>query len=73
MRSSERAQNFKTQANENFKARKYKEALAFYTQGIGESSDDIKVETHRTLLCNRAACHLELGTRRDILPTPEHS
>ena len=60
--STERGQNFKTQGNDNFKLRKYKEAIAFYTQGLGDLDSELKEETKRTLWCNRAACHLALGS-----------
>lgn len=61
-RETERAQNFKAQANDNFRAKKFKEALQFYTQGLGDLSPELHEETKRTLWCNRAACHLELGS-----------
>ena len=41
--------------------KKYKEAVNFYTQGLGDLDPVMLEETKRTLWCNRAACHLELG------------
>lgn len=57
----EQAQNFKEQGNDNFKSKKYKEAVTFYTQGLGKLAPELLEETKRTLWCNRAAAHLELG------------
>lgn len=53
------AQNFKEQGNEYFKGKRHREALGFYTQGIdAKPSDSVILEA---LLCNRAACNLELS------------
>jgi tetratricopeptide (TPR) repeat protein len=59
---TEQAQNFKEQGNDQFKAKKYKEAIAYYTQGLGNLDPELREETKRTLWSNRAMCHLELGT-----------
>lgn len=58
-RSTEIAQNFKEQGNDYFKGRRYREALGFYTQGIDAQPADILLT--EALLCNRAACNLELS------------
>ena len=52
------AQNFKEQGNEYFKGKRYREALGFYTQGIGTKPEDMQLK--EALLLNRAACNLEL-------------
>ena len=52
------AENFKNQGNEYFRAKRYKEALGFYQQGIQAESEDAKLK--ETLYLNSAACHLEL-------------
>ncbi|CAD6581400.1 MAG: hypothetical protein CYPHOPRED_001564 [Cyphobasidiales sp. Tagirdzhanova-0007] len=62
--AEERARNFKSQGNDNFRAKRYKEAVAFYTQGLGDLAPELQEETKRTLWCNRAACNLELGNYR---------
>ena len=59
VRSTEIAQNFKEQGNEYFKEKRYREALGFYTQGVDAQPTDVVLQ--EALLCNRAACHLELG------------
>ena len=52
------AQNFKEQGNDYYKGKRYREALGFYTQGIdAKPTDKALLEA---LLCNRAACNLEL-------------
>lgn len=43
---------------------KFKEAVGFYTQGLGDLDPIMRTETKRTLWCNRAAAHLELGELR---------
>lgn len=57
-REKEIAQNFKEQGNEYFKGKRYREALGFYTQGVGAKPDDVRLK--EALLLNRAACNLEL-------------
>jgi small subunit ribosomal protein S7e len=52
------ALNFKDHGNDYFKERRFREALHFYTQGISVKPDDNAVL--EALLCNRAACNLEL-------------
>ncbi|TFL05546.1 40S ribosomal protein S7 [Pterulicium gracile] len=52
------ATNFKNQGNDYFKGKRYKEAVGFYTQGIEAEPEDKKIM--EVLLCNRAACNLEL-------------
>ena len=55
---AEIAQNFKEQGNEYFKDKRYREALGFYKQGVDAKPEDkLLLEA---LLCNRAACNLEL-------------
>lgn len=56
--AKEIAQNFKEQGNEYFKGKRYREALGFYTQGVGAKPDDVQLK--EALLLNRAACNLEL-------------
>ena len=53
------AQNFKEQGNEYFKAKRYREALGFYSQGVDAKPEDKTLL--EALLCNRAACNLELS------------
>ena len=53
------AQNFKEQGNDYFKGKRYREAFGFYSQGIeAKPTDKTLLEA---LLCNRAACNLELS------------
>ncbi|EST05379.1 Tetratricopeptide repeat-containing domain protein [Kalmanozyma brasiliensis GHG001] len=52
------ASNFKSQANDYFKSKRYREALGFYTQAIDASPEDKALL--ETLYANRAACNLEL-------------
>ncbi|KAL5508112.1 CNS1 [Sanghuangporus vaninii] len=59
------AQNFKEQGNEYFKGKRYREALGFYNQGIDAKPEDPKLL--ETLLCNRAACNLELKNYGSVL------
>jgi hypothetical protein len=53
------AQNFKEQGNDYFKGKRYREALNFYTQGVDAKPTDPVIQ--EALLCNRAACNLELS------------
>ena len=55
---SEIAQNFKEQGNDYFKGKRYREAQGFYTQGINAKPPN--EELMEALLCNRAACNLQL-------------
>ena len=52
------AQNFKTQGNEAFRERRFRDALEFYTKGLAAKSEDTQLEAN--LLLNRAAVNLEL-------------
>jgi small subunit ribosomal protein S7e len=56
---SEIAENFKEQGNEYFKGKRYREASGFYTQGVDAKPDNLILL--EALLCNRAACNLELS------------
>ena len=56
---TEIALNFKEQANEYFKGKRYREALGFYKQGIDAKPKDKSIL--EALLCNTAACNLELS------------
>ncbi|KAM3126334.1 hypothetical protein CJJ07_005558 [Candidozyma auris] len=56
------AANFKNQGNECYKAKRYKDAVQFYTQGIEIECKDDQINT--ALLINRAACNLELKNYR---------
>ncbi|KAF7794535.1 hypothetical protein EIP86_005669 [Pleurotus ostreatoroseus] len=59
------AQNFKEQGNDYFKGKRYREALGFYSQGIeAKPTDKTLLEA---LLCNRAACNLELKNYGSVL------
>lgn len=53
------AQSFKEQGNDYFKGKRYREALNFYTQGVDAKPTDPVIQ--EALLCNRAACNLELS------------
>ncbi|KAG6813462.1 hypothetical protein H0H92_010796 [Tricholoma furcatifolium] len=59
------AQNFKEQGNEYFKGKRYREALGFYTQGVDAKPTDNALK--EALLCNRAACNLELQNYGSVL------
>ena len=61
------AQNFKEQGNDYFKGKRYREAIGFYVQGIDAKPDDKAL--WEALLCNRAACNLEL--REWYFPGPQ--
>ncbi|KAK0231124.1 40S ribosomal protein S7 [Armillaria fumosa] len=61
----EQAQNFKEQGNEYFKGKRYREALGFYSQGVDAKPTDIVLQ--EALLCNRAACNLELQNYGSVL------
>lgn len=65
---SEIAENFKDQGNDYFKGKRPREALGFYTQGIDAKPTDLTLL--EALLCNRAACNLELSKLlvSDLLP-----
>ncbi|KAJ7179452.1 hypothetical protein C8R46DRAFT_987205 [Mycena filopes] len=59
------AQNFKEQGNDYFKGRRFREALGFYTQGVDAKPTDKILQ--EALLCNRAACNLELKNYGSVL------
>ncbi|KZT12778.1 40S ribosomal protein S7 [Laetiporus sulphureus 93-53] len=59
------AQNFKEQGNDYFKGKRYREAVGFYTQGIDAKPTDVLLL--EALLCNRAACNLELKNFGSVL------
>ncbi|KAM6495667.1 40S ribosomal protein S7 [Amanita muscaria] len=59
------ALNFKEQGNDYFKGKRYREALGFYTQGIDAKPTDPTMQ--EALLCNRAACNLELKNYGSVL------
>ncbi len=61
------AANFKQQANDYFRARRFREALGFYTQAIDANPQDKALL--ETLHANRAACHLELQNYGSTLRT----
>ncbi|KAF8165095.1 40S ribosomal protein S7 [Crassisporium funariophilum] len=59
------AQNFKEQGNEYFKGKRFREAIGFYNQGVdAKPTDNVLLEA---LLCNRAACNLELQNYGSVL------
>lgn len=53
------ATNFKTQGNDCYKQKDYRNAIQYYNKGLQAKSDDRKLNA--TLLCNRAAVNLDLG------------
>ena len=55
---TEIAENFKEQGNDYYKGKRYREALGFYTQGVDAKPENSKLL--EALLCNMAACNLEL-------------
>lgn len=57
--------NFKKHGNDYFKAKRYREAIGFYTQAI--DSDPTGDELRLSLYLNRAACNLELFNYRQCL------
>ncbi|KAF8630218.1 hypothetical protein AX15_003044 [Amanita polypyramis BW_CC] len=59
------ALNFKERGNDYFKGKRYREALGFYTQGIDAKPTD--QELQEALLCNRAACNLQLKNYGSVL------
>ncbi|KJA24633.1 hypothetical protein HYPSUDRAFT_86005 [Hypholoma sublateritium FD-334 SS-4] len=59
------SQNFKEQGNEYFVGKRYREALGFYTQGVDAKPSDNSIL--EALLCNRAACNLELQNYGSVL------
>ncbi|KAK4701986.1 hypothetical protein P7C70_g4239, partial [Phenoliferia sp. Uapishka_3] len=59
---SEIAADLKAQGNSLFSAKKYRDAIGFYTRALDECGKEIGIQDKRTLWCNRAAANLELGT-----------
>ncbi|KAH7931344.1 40S ribosomal protein S7 [Leucogyrophana mollusca] len=59
------AQNFKEQGNDYFKSKRFREALGFYSQGVDAKPTDLTLQ--EALLCNRAACNLELKNYGSVL------
>ena len=55
---TEIASNFKSQGNDYFKGKRYREAAGFYTQALDAQPEDKTLR--EALLLNRAACNLEL-------------
>lgn len=56
------AENFKSQGNECYKAKKYSDAVGFYTKGLDVECGVKYIEA--ALYLNRAACNLELKNYR---------
>ncbi|KAJ3743389.1 40S ribosomal protein S7 [Lentinula detonsa] len=59
------AENFKEQGNDYFKGKRYRDAVGFYTQAIDAKPDNPSLL--EALLCNRAACNLELKNYGSVL------
>ncbi|KAJ4472153.1 40S ribosomal protein S7 [Lentinula aciculospora] len=59
------AENFKEQGNDYFRGKRYRDAIGFYTQGIDAKPDSPALL--EALLCNRAACNLELKNYGSVL------
>ncbi|KAJ3758230.1 40S ribosomal protein S7 [Lentinula raphanica] len=59
------AENFKEQGNDYFKGKRFRDAIGFYTQGIDAKPDNPSLL--EALLCNRAACNLELKNYGSVL------
>ncbi|KIJ70455.1 hypothetical protein HYDPIDRAFT_105183 [Hydnomerulius pinastri MD-312] len=59
------AQNFKEQGNDYFKGKRYREAIGFYNQALDAKPTDATLQ--EALLCNRAACNLELKNYGSVL------
>ncbi|KAJ3998620.1 40S ribosomal protein S7 [Lentinula boryana] len=59
------AENFKEQGNDYFKGKRYRDAAGFYTQAIDAKPDNPSLL--EALLCNRAACNLELKNYGSVL------
>lgn len=64
---AEVAAGFKAQANELFAARKYRDALGFYSRALDECGKDLPIDEKRILWSNRSAANLELGK---LFPCP---
>ncbi|KAJ3734431.1 40S ribosomal protein S7 [Lentinula guzmanii] len=59
------AENFKEQGNDYYKGKRYRDAVGFYTQAIDAKPDTPSLL--EALLCNRAACNLELKNYGSVL------
>lgn len=59
------ASNFKQHGNDYFKAKRYREAVGFYTQAL--DAEPKEEELLLSLYLNRAACHLQLQNYRSTL------
>ena len=55
-----RAKVCKEEGNDLFKKKKYREAVAEYTEGIKQKSSDVTMNA--VLYCNRATAQFYLGT-----------
>lgn len=71
-RHAEIAADLKEQGNSLFAARKFRDAIGFYTRALDEVGKDIGVEDRRVLWSNRAAANLELGAH-DSRSAPPHT
>jgi len=61
----ELAKNYKEDGNFNFKCKKYRFAVASYTEGLKAKSTDLEINTQ--LLTNRAAAQFHIGNYRSSL------
>ena len=61
----ELAKNYKEDGNFNFKCKKYRFAVASYTEGLKAKSEDKEINTQ--LLTNRAAAQFHIGNYRSSL------
>lgn len=59
----ELAKQYKLDGNENFKSKKFHDAIASYTKGLSylEQELDVTAELKSVLFSNRAACYVMLG------------
>merc|ERR550519_2289617 len=61
----ELAKNYKEDGNFNFKCKKYRFAIASYTEGLKANAGDLEINTQ--LLTNRAAAQYHIGNYRSSL------
>lgn len=68
------ATNFKNQGNDCYKTKQYKNAIQYYTQGLGveRGEEGSKDELTIALYLNRAACQLELKNYRQCIEDCKH-
>ncbi|KDQ49110.1 hypothetical protein JAAARDRAFT_43090 [Jaapia argillacea MUCL 33604] len=59
--AEELAQALKATGNTHFSAKRFEQALRTYSEVVDKYSDKAASETVRTVVCNRAACYLELS------------